>query len=75
MAADGTLFVGLDRVVDPVVTVTPGGAVDVLYPGILSGPALSMAYGVGSQLYMVRAGGGPQRPDILRIETRREGAR
>lgn len=75
VAADGTLFVGLDRVVDPVVTVTPGGAVDVLYPGILSGPALSMAYGAGSQLYMVRAGGGPQRPDILRIETRREGAR
>ena len=75
VAADGTLYVGLDRVVDPIVTVAPDGTVDALYPGILSGPASSLAYGTGGLLYMVRDGSGTERPDILQIETRREGAR
>ncbi|WP_412068388.1 IPT/TIG domain-containing protein [Rubrivirga sp. IMCC43871] len=73
VAADGTLYVGLDRVIDPVVQISPTGALAPLYPGVLTGPATGLAYGAGSQLYMVRGVTGT--PDILRIETRREGAR
>ncbi|WP_420456909.1 IPT/TIG domain-containing protein [Rubrivirga sp.] len=75
VATDGTLFVGLDRVVDPVVTVSPAGDVSPLYPGVLRGPASALAYGAGSQLYMVRGASADQRADVLLIETRREGAR
>ena len=75
VAADGTLFVGLDRVADPVVMVSPSGDVSALYPGVLPGPAEALAYGSGSQLYMVRGASTNQRPDLLLVETRREGAR
>jgi hypothetical protein len=75
VAADGTVFVGLDRVVDPLVTVGAGGAVEVLYPGVLSGPIASLAYGAGTQLYAVREAADGEPADVLRVETRREGAR
>lgn len=75
VAADGTVFVGLDRAVDPVATVSPNGDVSTLYPGVLQGPATSLAYAAGTQLYMVRGLADASTPDLLRIETRREGAR
>ncbi|MGB3541553.1 SMP-30/gluconolactonase/LRE family protein, partial [Rubrivirga sp.] len=73
VAADGTLYVGLDRETDPVVTVS-GGVVEVLYPGVLNGPVQSLAYGAGSQLYMVTAATGSERANVFRVETRRDGA-
>ena len=75
VAADGTVFVGLDRVTDPIVTVAPGGQVEVLYPDVLSGPIASLAYGAGTQLYAVREAANGEAADVLRVETRREGAR
>ena len=76
VAADGTLFVGLDRVEDSIVTVSPSGAVEVLYPDVIRGRVVSLAYGAGSQLYMTRAAISDDDPaDLFRIETRRPGAR
>ncbi|MGB3544905.1 IPT/TIG domain-containing protein [Rubrivirga sp.] len=73
VAADGTLYVGLSREEDPVVTVS-GGAVEPLYPGVLNGPVQSLAYGAGSQLYMVTAATSSERANVFRIETRRDGS-
>ena len=73
VAADGTLYVGLDRVADPIVTVS-GGAVEVLYPGVLAGPVRGLAYGAGTQLYMVTGATTAERANVFRIETRRDGA-
>ena len=82
VAADGTLYVGLFRSDDPVVTVEPSGVVAPLYPGVITGPVTGLAYGAGSQLYMVRGtapivpgGATPPRTDLFRIETRRDGFR
>ncbi|PAP78320.1 IPT/TIG domain-containing protein [Rubrivirga marina] len=75
VAADGTVYVGLDRTTDPIVTVAPNGQVEVLYPGVLSGPINSLAYGAGTQLYAVREAADGEPADVLRVETRREGAR
>lgn len=75
VAADGTLFAALDRVADPIVTVAPGGQVEVLYPDVLAGPITSLAYGAGTQLYATREAADGEAADILRVETRREGAR
>ena len=74
VAADGTLFVGLDRIADPILVVSAGGATAPLYQGVLTGPVTALAYGAGSQLYMVRGASDGQAADILRIETRLNGA-
>lgn len=74
VASDGTLLVGLDRVVDPLVLLSAGGAASPLYPGVITGPITSLAYGAGSQLYMVRGVSADNDPDVFRIETRLDGA-
>lgn len=79
LAADGTLFVGTTAVTDPVLEVTPSGAASVLYPGIITQPIVSLAWGPGSQLYAAQgavaaSGSNPARQArITAIETRREG--
>lgn len=83
IAADGTVFVGLDRDVDPILEVSPSGTASALYPGVLEGPATGIAYGAGTQLYMVRGVSETPTPgttsvpppNLLRIETRRDGSR
>lgn len=75
VAADGTLLVGLNRTEDPIVLVDPSGTVAPLYPNVIPGPVSGLAYGAAGQLYMVRGEGGDESPDVLRIETRRDGAR
>ena len=74
VAADGTLFVGLNRATDPIVLMGADGATTPLYPGVIAGPVTALAYGAGSQLYMVRGASDTGEADILRIETRTNGA-
>lgn len=80
VASDGTVYVGTEAVGDPVYTVSPAGAVAPLYPDILTGPAISLAFGAGTQLYMsqgsrVGSDGSLIRGDLIEIEARVTGAR
>jgi hypothetical protein len=51
-AADGDLFIATDRDPDPVLVVHPDGTRESLYPGYLTAPATSLAWGNGNYLYI-----------------------
>lgn len=86
VAASGDVFVGTtdgeptteDR--DPVLLVPAGGAPQTLYPGVLRGATVSLAYGAGSELYVARAPSAATAltsatvADLFRVETRQPGA-
>jgi len=73
-ATNGDLFVGTDAV-EPVIVVSPGGgAGESLYPGVLDPVGLSLAWGNGPTLYMTRGRTSVTTPNIISINTRREGA-
>lgn len=74
IAANGDLLVGTDAA-EPIVLVRPDGSGETLYPGVLEPAARSFAWGTGTSLYMSRAATSNTTADILRINTRREGAR
>ncbi len=73
-ATNGDLFVGTNGA-DPVLLVEPGGEGSVLYPGLLLPSAVSFAWGDAPNLYMVQGRTDTTTPDLIRINTRREGAR
>lgn len=79
-AADGTLFVGTNALVDPVYEVAPGGDASVLYPGVIAGPAFDFAWTSGTALYYATSFVLPTATEDARaaqlytLETRRQGA-
>ncbi|MEM1056443.1 MAG: hypothetical protein AAGI52_13050 [Bacteroidota bacterium] len=89
-AADGTLLVGIAPptsdprlpVEFPVIVVAPSGASSPLYPGVLPSPVSAMAWGAGSELYLVQSSipppegeeGDPTPAALYRVETRLQGA-
>ncbi len=73
-AANGDLFVGTNAA-DPVLLVESGGEGSAFYPGLLLPAAASFAWGVAPNLYMVQGRTDTTTPDLIRINTRREGAR
>ena len=90
LAADGTVFVGIAppasdpraEVEFPVIRVSPDGTAAPLYPGVLPSPVSELAWGAGSELYLVQsripppAGetGEPSPALLFRVETRLQGA-
>lgn len=72
-ATNGDLFVGTDAA-DPIILVTPDRSGEVFYPGVLSPAALSFAWGNDPYLYMTQGRTDTTTPDLIRINTRREGA-
>ncbi len=74
-AADGTIFIGTNAATDPMIEVPAGGEATRLYPGVLTSPVTSMAWGPGSILYLARPPFGDAPASLQALETRREGAR
>ena len=85
VAASGDLYVGTvdDDVTradpDPILYVPAGGAPEVLYPGVLSGPVTSLSFG-GTGLYLAKTPSPgtsvtpPTPADLVRVEVRQPGA-
>ncbi len=73
-ATNGDLFIGTDAS-DPIVEVLADGTHAALYPGILQPAAVAFAWGSGTSLFMTQGQTNETNPDLVRIETRREGAR
>ena len=75
VAEDGTVFVGTNAP-DPIVEVSPDGAAQALYPGVLPSPIESLSWGLGSTLYAVQGTADREVDpvaDLFSIETRRPG--
>ena len=77
VAEDGTVFVATNAD-DPIVEVSPAAAATVLYPGVIPGPILSLAWAPGSVLYAVRGLTAVEAEEggvatLLTIEARRSG--
>ena len=53
LAADGTVFVATNAA-DPLLTISPDGEATTLYPGILPSPLVDLAWGMGSELYVLQ---------------------
>lgn len=73
-ATTGELFVGTDGV-DPVILVSLDRVGQALYPGVLNPAAVSFAWGNAPSLYMTQGKTNTTNPNLIRINTRREGAR
>lgn len=88
IAADGTLYVGIAPAQDnltleaAIVEILASGEASVLYPGVLPTPIRAMAWGEGSELYVVQGRriavvNGSERilpAALFTVETRRQGA-
>lgn len=78
-AADGSLLVGTGTA-PGMVLVQPNGSAQAFYPGIITAPVRSMAWGSGTHMYaLARATAisdsrDRSAPDLIRIETRKPGA-
>jgi sugar lactone lactonase YvrE len=78
-AADGSLLVGTGSA-PGMVLVQPNGSAQAFYPGIITAPVRSMAWGAGTHLFaLARATAITESrdrsaPDLIRIETRKPGA-
>jgi hypothetical protein len=72
--ADGELFVGTDAE-DPLILVGTDQSAEVFYPGILNPRAISLAWGPSSTLYMNQGRTAGSDPNLIKINTRREGSR
>ncbi|GMQ81366.1 MAG: hypothetical protein BMS9Abin05_0797 [Rhodothermia bacterium] len=70
----GELFIGTDAT-DPVIVVFPDRLGQALYPGVLHPAAVSFAWGNTPSLYMTQGKTDTTTPNLIRINTRREGAR
>ena len=73
-ATNGDLFVGTSGM-DPVLLISPDRQGRPFYPGILLPAAASFAWGAAPSLYMVQGRTDATPPDLIRINTRREGVR
>ncbi len=73
-ATNGDLFVGTSGM-DPVLLISPDRQGRPFYPGILLPAAASFAWGAAPSLYMVQGRTDATLPDLIRINTRREGVR
>lgn len=73
-ATNGDLFIGTDAA-DPILEVLADRTPAALYPGILQPAAVAFAWGAGTSLFMTQGKTDLTEPDLVRIETRREGAR
>jgi len=73
-ATNGDMFLGTDAA-DPVVVVAPDRSWETLYPGILSPVAFDFAWGNDPVLYMNQGRTEDTNPLLIKINTRREGAR
>lgn len=71
---DGALIVGTNAD-DPLVLVEPDGTHETFYPGLIDPPAISLAWGEGTTLYLSRTDEPDNPSRILSINTQREGAR
>jgi len=74
VATNGDVFVGTNAD-DPVIVIAPDRTAEVLYPDIMEPAAISFAWGAGTSLYMTQGVTSATTPDLIRIETRRQGAR
>lgn len=80
IAASGDLFVGT-TLTDPIIVVHPDKSWNVLYPGILEASGLSLAWGPGGTLYMVKGrtsvsgSADLTDADLYKIEVGQEGIR
>jgi hypothetical protein len=78
-AADGSLLVGTQSA-PALILISPGGSAEIFHTGIVTPPVRSMAWGSGTHLFAVArvtgitASRGRDLPDLIRIETRKEGA-
>lgn len=54
-SSDGDMYVGTDGA-DGILIVHPGGAVEPLYPGLISPTPITFAWGKGTELYVARQG-------------------
>lgn len=54
IAADGTIYLGIDSINNPIYTVSTSKVGAVLYPGVLTGPISQMTWNSGVFLYAVR---------------------
>jgi hypothetical protein len=70
-AANGDLFVGTD-VDDPVWLVMPDGTGAPYFPGLLTPPARSLAWGTGTNLFMSQGDSEAAEGRIIRISAQRE---
>lgn len=68
------LFVGTDGD-DPLILVGTDQSTEVFYPGVLSPVAIALAWGPSSTLYMNQGRTAGTDPNLIKINTRREGAR
>jgi hypothetical protein len=72
--ADGDLFVGTDSTASTIVLVHPDRTSEPFYPGLLTGQAVSLAYGIGPDLYVSTTGSVAAHKRVLRVNTERPGA-
>ena len=73
-ATNGDLFVGTDGA-EPVLLVEPTREASIFYPGLFMPAASAFAWGNAPHLYMVQARTDMTLPGLIRINTRRQGAR
>jgi hypothetical protein len=71
-SSDGDMYVGTDGA-DGILIVHPGGAVEPLYPGLVSPTSIAFAWGKGSDLYVSRQGTVTTHR-IIRINTLKQSA-
>ena len=55
IAEDGTIYLGVDSITNPIYTVSTNKTAEILYPGVLTGPVPQMAWGSDVFLYAIRA--------------------
>lgn len=73
-ARNGDLILGTDAA-NPVLVIAPDRTAEPLYPGVLKPAATSFAWGTDPFLYMSQGSTNTTDPDLIRINTRREGVR
>lgn len=73
IAADSTIYVGCDNA-DPILAISPSGAAEALYPGVLSPPATQLIWGTGQYLYCNRDNAVGSKRRVIRIAMEKNGA-
>ncbi len=65
IGANGTIYLGLDAINNPIYSVNTSKVGEILYPGVLTGPILQMAWRSDNYMYAVRAATKDLTTDIL----------
>jgi len=55
IAEDGTIYLGIDSINNPIYTVSTNKTAEILYPGVLTGPVPQMSWGSDVFIYAIRA--------------------